>query len=83
MKTGSLKSSLFLSSVLSLVLQEKRRRVYSVKSLVIITANVQAFVLLGASSIRRPRRRMLDVVTKDKNLFCCSIVNVKLGQKVE
>jgi len=32
--------------------------------------------------IRRPRRQMLNVVTKDKNLFCCSIVNVKLGQKL-
>jgi hypothetical protein len=41
------------------------------------------FMLLGASSIRRPRRRQLNVVTKDKNLFCCLIVKVELGQKAE
>jgi hypothetical protein len=48
-----------------------------------IAANVQAFVLLGPSSIRRPRRRLLNIVIKDKILFCCSIVKVKLGQKAE
>ena len=48
-----------------------------------MAGNVKAFVLLGTSSIRRPRRRLPNVVTKDKNLFCCSIVNVKLGQKDE
>jgi hypothetical protein len=48
-----------------------------------VAANVHAFVLLGASSIRRPRRRQLNVVTKDKILFYCSIVNIKLGQKAE
>ena len=46
-----------------------------------MSANVQAFVLLGTSSIRRPRRRLPNVVNKDKILFCCLIVNVKLGQK--
>ena len=53
------------------------------RCLICISANVQAFVLLGASSIRRPGRRLLNVVTKDKILFCCLIVNVKLGQKAE
>ncbi len=36
-----------------------------------VAANVHAFVLLGTSSIRRPRRRQPNVVTKDKNLFYC------------
>jgi len=35
--------------------------------------NGQAFVLWGTSSVRRPRRRLPNVVTKGKNLFCCSI----------
>lgn len=48
-----------------------------------MTANGQAFVLLGASSFRRPRRRLPNIVTKDKILFCCLIINVKLGQKAE
>jgi len=43
----------------------------------------RAFVLFGHFYIRRPRRRQPNVVTKDKNLFCCLIVNVKLGQKAE
>jgi hypothetical protein len=47
-----------------------------------IIHNVRAFVLLGTSFIRRPRRRLPNVFIKDKNLFCCSIVNVKLGQKL-
>ena len=47
-----------------------------------MTHNVHAFVLLGTSSIRRPRRRQPNVVTKDKILFCCPIVIVKLGQKL-
>jgi hypothetical protein len=37
-----------------------------------IAWNVQAFVLLGTSSIRRPRRRLPNVIAKDKILFCCS-----------
>jgi hypothetical protein len=47
-----------------------------------MTANVHAFVLLGTSSIRHPRQRLPNVVTKDKILFYCSIVNIKLGQKL-
>ena len=44
-------------------------------------ANVHAFVLLGASSIRRPRPRLLNVVTKDKNLFCRWIEFHQAGTK--
>jgi len=40
-------------------------------------------VLLGAFVIRRPWQLKLNVVTKDKILFCCSIVNVELGQKLK
>ena len=29
-----------------------------------------------------PPQAGLNIVTKDKNLFCCSIVKVKLGQKL-
>jgi len=47
-----------------------------------VAGNVGAFVLLGIS-YSHPRRQLLNVVTKDKILFCCSIVNVKLEQKAE
>jgi len=43
----------------------------------------QAFVLLGTSSIRRPRRRLLNVVTKDKILFFCSIEFRQAGTNAE
>jgi hypothetical protein len=48
-----------------------------------VAANVHAFVLLGASSIRRPRRRQLNVVTKVKILFYCSIEFRQAGTKAE
>ena len=48
-----------------------------------IAANVNAFVLLETSSIRRPRRRQLNVVIKDKILFCCSIEFRQAGTKAE
>jgi hypothetical protein len=41
------------------------------KRFVSIAHNVYAFVLLGTSSIGGPRRRLPNVVTKDKILFCC------------
>src|SRR6186713_1519408 len=55
---------------------------YKVLKPVRIANNGQAFVLLGTSPIRRRRRRLPNVFIKDKNLFCCSIVNLKLGQKL-
>jgi len=43
--------------------------------------NVNAFVLLGTSSIRRSRQLQPNVVTKDKILFCCSIELRQAGKK--
>jgi len=48
-----------------------------------VAANVHAFVLLGAFVIRRPWQLKLNVVTKDKILFCCSIVFHQAGTKAE
>ena len=48
--------------------------------------SVQAFVLVGASPIRRPgdpAKGGAERRTKVENLFCCSIVIVKPGQKAE
>jgi len=46
-------------------------------------ANVHAFVLLGAFVIHCPWQLKLNVVTKDKNLFCCPIELRQVGTKAE
>ena len=49
----------------------------------IVYAQRSRICAVGGFIHSSPRRRQLNVVTKDKILFCCSIVNVKLGQKAE
>jgi hypothetical protein len=47
-----------------------------------IAHNVQAFVLLGASSIRRPRRRVPDQSTKVEIIFKSQIEFLQLELKL-
>lgn len=60
-----------------------RQTAQSFKEIAMVAANVQAFVSLGASSFRRPRRRMPDRSTKVEIIFKSQIEFRQAGTEAE